>query len=171
MEEFNEAKFKTKVNNIFVKLFTCVMKGNLEEVRHFISEDVYNKYSSYIESLNSNNERQMYDELNVKDTIIEDRSINDEEEIVRVRLISRYMDYVIDKNTYMLKRGVNTSRIMETYRLIFTKKLDSKEIKNVRKCPTCGSSIDVNNSGVCPFCKNIYNWEDYDYYLESIERI
>ena len=27
MEDFNEAMFKTKVDNIFVKLYTCIMKG------------------------------------------------------------------------------------------------------------------------------------------------
>ena len=37
--EFNEAMFKTKVDNIFVKLLTAVMKGKLEEVDHFISDE------------------------------------------------------------------------------------------------------------------------------------
>ena len=32
MDEFNEAMFKTKVDNIFVKLFTSIMKGNLDDV-------------------------------------------------------------------------------------------------------------------------------------------
>jgi hypothetical protein len=44
MEDFNEAMFKTKVDNIFVKLYTCIMKGDLTDVRHFISEELYNNY-------------------------------------------------------------------------------------------------------------------------------
>ena len=44
MEDFNEAMFKTKVDNIFVKLYTCIMKGDLTDVRHFISNELYNNY-------------------------------------------------------------------------------------------------------------------------------
>ena len=40
MDEFNEAMFKTKVDNIFVKLFTSIMKGNLDDVKHFINGSV-----------------------------------------------------------------------------------------------------------------------------------
>ena len=50
MIDFNEAMFKTKVDNIFVKLYTCIMKGDLTDVDHYISNDVYNKYKSYIKN-------------------------------------------------------------------------------------------------------------------------
>ena len=46
MQEFNEALFKTKIDNIFVKLFTAIMKGDLKKVDHFISDEVYNKYNN-----------------------------------------------------------------------------------------------------------------------------
>ena len=46
MKEFDEALFKTKVDNVFVKLFTAIMFGDLKEVDHFINDDVYNKYNS-----------------------------------------------------------------------------------------------------------------------------
>ena len=55
MEDFNEAMFKTKVDNIFVKLYTCIMKGNLTDVRHFISEELYNNYINKINELISHN--------------------------------------------------------------------------------------------------------------------
>ena len=46
MDEFNEAMFKTKVDNIFVKLFTSIMKGNLDDVKHFINSSVESKYQA-----------------------------------------------------------------------------------------------------------------------------
>ena len=105
MEEFNEAKFKTKVNNIFVKLFTGVMKGNLEEVKLFLSADVLEKYQNVIDEHNSSNERQMYDELNVKDTFISNLSlsgdiINEEKTYVIAELefgAKHSKDYILNK--------------------------------------------------------------------------
>lgn len=169
MEEFNEAMFKTKVDNIFVKLYTCIMKGDLSDVAHFISNNIQSKLENEINNLKSQNKRQMYDELNVKDTRILNRRVEDNKEIVEVELISRYMDYIIDKDTGDLISGDDTRRTEKRNILIFEKKLNTKEIGIVRKCPGCGASISVNTSGKCKYCDTYFNQEDYDYVLVSID--
>ena len=169
MNEFNESMFKTKVDNIFVKLFTSIMKGDLSDVEHFISDEVKNKYMTYINELISKNERQMYDELNVKDTKILSRKELDNKEVIEVEIISRYMDYIIDIDTGEIIKGDDTRRIEKRNILVFEKKNDTKDIKLVRKCPGCGASISVNTSGKCDYCGTIYNLEDYDYILTDIQ--
>ena len=162
MEDFNEAMFKTKVDNIFVKLYTCIMKGNLTDVRHFISEELYNNYINKINELISHNKRQMYDEINVKNTMIINRKILEDKEIIDVEIVSRYMDYIIDINTGDLISGDDTRRIERRNILRFEKKLNTKDFGIVRKCPGCGASINVNNTGKCEYL------DDYDYILVSI---
>ena len=169
MNEFNEAMFKTKVDNIFVKLFTSIMKGDLSDVDHFVSDEVKSKYMTYINELKSRNERQMYDELNVKDTKILSRKELEDKEVIEVKIISRYMDYIIDIDTGETIKGDDTRRIEKRNILIFEKKNDTKDIKLVRKCPGCGASISVNTSGKCEYCGTIYNLEDYDYILTDIQ--
>lgn len=169
MNEFNEAMFKTKVDNIFVKLFTSIMKGDLSDVDHFVSDEVKNKYMIYINELKSRNERQMYDELNVKNTKILSRKELEDKEVVEVEIISRYMDYIIDIDTGETIKGDDTRRIEKRNILVFEKKNDTKDIKLVRKCPGCGASISVNTSGKCEYCGTIYNLEDYDYILTDIQ--
>ena len=168
MEDFNEAMFKKKVDNIFVKLYTCIMKGNLTDVRHFISEELYNNYINKINELISHNKRQMYDEINVKNTMIINRKILEDKEIIDVEIVSRYMDYIIDINTGDLISGDDTRRIERRNILRFEKKLNTKDFGIVRKCPGCGASINVNNTGKCEYCDTIFNLDDYDYILVSI---
>lgn len=168
MDEFNEAMFKTKVDNIFVKLYTSIMKGNLGDVKHFLSTSVYEKFNNYVNQLSSSGKRNMYDELNVKDTKIIKRTITSEKEIVEVELISRYMDYIIDINTGNVLSGDDTRRVEKRNILTFEKKLDTKDSTIVRKCPGCGASISVNTSGKCEYCGSIFNQSDYDYILTSI---
>lgn len=168
MEDFNEAMFKTKVDNIFVKLYTCIMKGNLTDVRHFISEELYNNYINKINELISHNKRQMYDEINIKNTMIINRKILEDKEIIDVEIVSRYMDYIIDINTGDLISGDDTRRIERRNILRFEKKLNTKDFGIVRKCPGCGASINVNNTGKCEYCDTIFNLDDYDYILVSI---
>lgn len=169
MDEFNEAMFKTKVDNIFVKLFTSIMKGNLDDVKHFINSNVESKYQAYIDTLTKNNERQMYDELNVKNTKILNRKEVEDKEVVEVEIISRYMDYVIDMDTGETIKGDDTRRIEKRNILVFEKNNNTKDIKLVRKCPGCGASISVNTNGKCEYCGIIYNLEDYDYILTDIQ--
>ena len=168
MNEFNESMFKTKVDNIFVKLFTAIMKGDLTDVDHFISDNVKDKYQAYINELQSKNQRQMYDELNVKNTKIINRESNIEKEIIQVEIISRYMDYIINSDTGDTVSGDDTKRVEKTNILTFEKKKSTKDIKLVRKCPGCGASISVNTSGKCEYCGTIFNQEDYDYILTDI---
>lgn len=168
MEEFNEAMFKTKVDNIFVKLYTSVMKGDLSTVSHFIGDSLEKTLQEKINNLKEQNQRQIYDELNVKDTQIINRIIKEDKELVEVKLISRYMDYIIDIDTGELVSGDDSRRIEKVNILTFEKKINTKEIGIVRKCLGCGASISVNTSGKCAYCDRIYDQEKYDYVLISM---
>lgn len=168
MEQLNEAMFKTKVDNIFVKVYTGIMRGDLSDVSHFIGHELQSELQNKIDDLKNKNQCQMYDELNVKDTRLLNRKIVEDKEIIEIELISRYMDYIIDLNSGDLVSGDDTRRIEKKYILIFEKLLDTKEIGIVRKCLGCGASISVNTSGKCAYCDRIYDQEKYDYVLMSI---
>lgn len=168
MNELNVAMFKTKVDNIFVKLYTSIMKEDLSEVSHFIKDTLESEIANKINTLKSQNRRQMYDEINVKNTNILSRNILNDKEVIEVEIISRYMDYIIDRDTGDVVSGDDTRRIEKRNILVFEKKLNTKDICLVRKCPGCGASISVNTSGKCEYCGSTFNWEDYDYVLVSI---
>lgn len=169
MNEFNEAMFKTKVDNIFVKLYTSIMKEDLSDVDHFISDDLYEEINNKILKYKEKKQRQMYDEINVKSTSILSRNIYDDKEVIEVEIISRYMDYIIDEDTGDTISGDDTRRIEKRNILRFEKKANTKEITLVRRCPGCGASISVNTSGKCDYCDTIFNLEEYDYILVSID--
>ena len=78
------------------------------------------------------------------------------------------MDYVIDMNTGATIEGDDTRRIEKRNILVFEKKIDSKNIGIVRRCPGCGASMSVNTSGKCEYCGTIFNQEDYDYILVKL---
>lgn len=167
--EFSESKFFTKVDNIFVMLHVALMTKNLERVKHFISDDIFNEYENILKNLNEKNYTQMYDELNVKSTEIINASVTDDKFIINVKLVSRYMDYIIDSTNKKFISGNNESRVEKVNYLTFEKIRNHKTQGAVRKCPGCGASMDVNNTGKCEYCGTIYNNEDYDYILVSLK--
>jgi hypothetical protein len=168
---FNEAMFITKVNNIFVMLHSAIMMDDLDRVRHFISNELEAKYESLLNDLNKRNVRQMYDELNVKSTNVTFVEIKDNKIKLHVDLVSRYMDYLVDKDSNVFISGINNERVTKLNHLILEKMLGSSYSSNAQKCPGCGANIDVNNSGKCPYCGAIFDAEKHDWILISIETI
>ena len=165
---FNEGMFITKVNNIFIMLHSAVMMDDLNRVRHFLSEDLAKKYEKVLEDLNSRNVRQMYDELNVKTTVIKDIIINDDRVTIKLEIISRYMDYLVDKTTGKFISGYNDHRVEKVNNLELTKRIGVSSYGVDKKCPGCGANINVNNNGKCEYCGAIFNAKDYDWILTNI---
>lgn len=167
---FNPATFISKCNHVFIKYFSAIMMDKLREVDHFISDDVY-KYGEYIIApLRKKNYRQMYDELNVKATHINNIELINNKYVITVFIESRYMDYIIDMNTGETVHGNDKSRIQINYKLTFTKDINAVNEGEAKKCPACGSPMNINDSGICPYCDSIYPQEKHGWILERIQK-
>ena len=166
---FNESMFLTKVGNVFVKLFTAIMMDKLEDVDHFVGDSVMEYAERIASNARNAGHRQMYDELNVKDSQISEITEEDSVYKIKVYLQSRYMDYIISLDDGTFVSGNDQSRIQVNYYLTFTKKKDANKQGIVRKCPGCGAAISVNTTGKCEYCGSIYNQEDYDWVLTELE--
>lgn len=166
----NNPLFITKVDNIFIMLHTSIMQQDILRVRHKISDELYKQYLQKENDFKEKHLRQMYDELNVKSTAIDNIHESEEEIKVYVTLVSRYLDYIVDEN-FNLVSGNNTSRVEKTNKLEFVKKKDSHELKAARRCTSCGAPADLNNTGICPYCNATHKTQNYDYILNSIETI
>lgn len=161
--------FYSKVDNIYIMLFTSIMMQDLTRVEHKVSDKVINKYIDQIDKMKSRNRRQMYDQLNVKSTTINNIYRNENNDlVVEVTLISRYLNYVIDLNTGEKISGDDKNREEHTNHLYLIKKSNAKELKESRHCPKCGNPMDIDNTGKCNYCGAIFNLEEYDYILDDI---
>ena len=166
--EFSESKFKTYVDNVFIQLHMAVVTKELENVKHFLSEEVYNKYKQKIDDLNSKHQIQMYDELNVAQTEILSYEVTNTDMIIKVYILSRYLDYLMDEDANYISGDTDVRSERANY-LTFTKKINHQETGTVKKCPGCGASIDVNANGKCAYCETIYNLDETGWVLTSIE--
>ena len=166
--EFSESKFKAKVDNIFIQLYTAVMRQDLQKVKHFLSDEVYEKYNKKIQNAQNNNQIQIYDELNVSDTDIINITETEDKFIIQVSLLTKDLDYIITKDTRKYVSGNRDVRTEKRVNLNFSKIKNAKQQESVRKCPGCGANMDINKSGVCEYCGTVYTLKEYDWILDSI---
>lgn len=166
-KDFSESKFITYVNNVFIQIYTSLMTKEIENIKHFVTDDVYGQLKQKVDILNQKGLIQMYDELNVAKTDILHYQVEDNQMIIQVMILSRYLDYLIDLDGNYVS-GNRDSRVSRNNYLTFMKKIDFQIVGTVNKCPGCGASIDVNASGICPYCGTVYNQEDKNWILSSM---
>ena len=169
-KDFTEATFLTKVDHIFIMLLSAIMENDLSSVKHYLSDEVYNYFDELVKSYEKDGVTRLFDEMNVKYTDIIDYSVEDNILNINVLLTSRYMDYFIDEDGEFAS-GINDHRIELEHKITFTKRLDAKKLNEVRRCPSCGHSLDINATGLCPFCNQTIDMSDYDYIVTKIDTI
>ena len=113
-KEITESEFKSKVDSMFMMLYISIMTDNLKRVSHLVHDSLLQKYKLLLNKLNSQNERQMYDLLHIKETEIENTKVLNGKAIITVKLITQYMDYVVNKTTKKIIRGNNQEQIEKT---------------------------------------------------------
>ena len=166
--EFVESKFITYVNNVFIQIHMAIVTKQLENIRHFVSQSVYEMLEKKVNTLDEKHLTQMYDEINVAETKILNYAVEDNKIVIKLNIISRYIDYLIDESGNYVS-GNMSSRIQKNNYLTFTKSINCQQAKNVNRCPGCGASIGVNANGKCPYCGTIYNLQDTKWILSEIQ--
>lgn len=167
---FDQSMFLSKADHIFIMVLEGLMERNLNNVKHYLSEDVYNYLNTQVINCLNDKKIRLFDEMNVKTTHLGRVYVNDDTINVEVKIVARYMDYYVNEDGKYIS-GNNTSRNEIEHTLLFTKKQDTKELNEARRCPSCGKTLDINHSGVCPYCNSTIDMSKYDYILTEISNI
>ncbi len=165
---FSEGTFLTKADHIFIMILNSIMDNDMTSVKHYLSKEVYEKFCAITEKNKAMKATRLFDEMNVSSTKITNVEITETEILVRVCIESKYMDYLIDENGNFLS-GINNHRIVTNHNILFSKKKNALSLSEIRRCPGCGASMDLNDSAVCKYCNQPFDMSDYDYIIVDID--
>jgi len=165
---FTENGFLSKVNNTFIILLSSIMNGEIDNVKHKISKELYEELKKYVEYLNRNKYVQIFDELNIRRANIKDIIEQEDYYLIKTLIISRFLNKIIDKNTKEIIDNANYKIV--TLEITFKKNKNVKKELIIKKCSHCGASLNISSTGICPYCKNAYDTYNYDWILTNIEK-
>ncbi len=165
---FDESMFLSKADHIFIMLLDAIMERDLSSVRHYLSDEIFERYNTLVQNYLKEKKIRLFDEMNVKSTQIRNIKVENGLITIEVNLTSRYMDYYVDEDGNYLF-GTNDHRIEKENHITFTKKVGAKELGSARRCPSCGNTLDINHTGVCPYCNSTIDMSDYDYIITGLE--
>ena len=179
---FNSELFITKANLMIKKILYAITLNDLAKVDHFISDKLYNNLLKQIENAHKNGYDLIYDEINVN-TIV--KNVKDEMGIYTIiadanikclkYLKSKEDNSIADSDRISLNsQSINihaalpSNRINLTKRVVF-KKVQNTENRDTNRCRGCGTTYNINESGICPTCGRVFDLEKVDYYIAEFE--
>ena len=169
-KDFNLALFYTKIDHVFIMILAAIIENDLSSVKHYLSKDLYKKFNTMIDKYKKDHLTRIFDEMNIKSSLITDYEVKNNKLTINVEIISRYMDYFVNEDGDYVS-GNNAHRTEMSHKIAFTKNLDAKKLDEVRRCPSCGHSLDINASGLCKFCGETIDMSKYDYIVTEITNI
>ena len=166
-KEYHEEEFKSKINNMFIQVLYAIMLQDIDRVRHFLNEDLEKQLEQKIEGLKQKNLRQMYDELNVADVKLINITEMKDRFVIDAEITSKYMDYQMDMQGKIIS-GDSSRRVQKIHFLTCERYKNGKSLGLVRRCKSCGHSMNLSLNGKCEYCGSIYKLEDYDYVITKL---
>ena len=166
LPEFNKQEFLSNAYNIFINVQNAWSEFNYDELRKYLSDELFNTYKSQLRVLNAKKQKNiMHDfvKYNIDITRIENV---DNKTTLTVELIVSFYDYLVDSNNNVI-RGTKSRKLTNHYELTF---ICSKAKNNKsNKCPNCNAPLKNNNSNICPYCKSTIVSEHYDWVMSKKE--
>ena len=153
---FSVEAFKQRLSNIYVRLQNAWQAKDLEPVRPFLTDALYNQYDMQLSNYRHTKTTNVVEHIAVLGISITGWKQQGGEDVIIAVLRSRINDYVIDDATGQVVRGSRTAEKFMEYEYALSRKTGVKtaSAKGVRtvNCPNCGSPIDINQSAVCKYC-------------------
>ena len=85
--DFSDAEMKAYASNVFIKLLIGVMKKDLSDVKHFLGTELYEEINKKVEGLKEKNLTQIYEEPNISECIIVNKTEYEDKYTVKIKII------------------------------------------------------------------------------------
>lgn len=150
--DFNKKEFLDNGYKIYVDVQNAWMNFELEKVKDKITPELYSSYESQLATLEVKGEQNIMNgfiksKAFLKDVLSENNTIT-----ITTGYIIEFYDYIIDVASGKVLRGTKRNKARVTYEMKFRKTLDKNE--KITKCPNCGAEVDINTTGICPYCRS-----------------
>jgi len=165
--EFNSEEFIGRANLMIKKILNAITLNELDKVRHFMSDELYQKLQTEIDQNIRDGKRQIYEEINVNCQLAGGRE-EEESYIVNVTCLCKYIKYKISLSSGKTIEGMDDERVSVSHRIVFERKKGTVR-GEVARCLGCGVTLNINDNGTCPNCGRVYDLNEFDYVIRSID--
>ena len=161
----NTNEFKNQAFTIYKDIQTSWMNFDTDTIRKLTTDEIYNMYSSQLETLKLKKQKNIMKDISFIDAKIIDIKKDNDIITANVYLRVKCYDYVIKEATNEVVRGNSNQKVVIDYILSFVK--STRNDKSEEKCPNCGAPVEMKSSANCPYCDSTLVRNSNEYVLSK----
>ena len=172
---FSASDMREKLSNIYVQMQNGCTARNIEALRPYFTDALYQQFDRQIKALIANRQINYVDRISVLDVNLRGFFQEGGDDHLVAELKTRITDYTVNEDTGNLVSGSKTAERFMTYewdlsRPTGTVTEQAGEITE-RHCPNCGAPLSVNESAKCPYCDSVITFADHDWTIYAVKGI
>ncbi len=172
---FSAADLQEKLANVYVQMQNGCTDRNIESLRPYFTDALYQQFDRQIKSLLANRQINHVDRIAVLDVNLRGFFQEGGDDHLVAELKTRITDYTVKEDTGELVSGSKTAEKFMTYEWDLSRPTGTLteaagEITE-RHCPNCGAPLSVNESAKCPFCDSVITFHDHDWTIYAVKGI
>ncbi len=168
---FERSNFLARVAEAFRKIQHAWCNHDLDAVRAFISDGIYERFSLQIREQQARGVSDHMENLTIHTTTIAGAEADETFETVTVRITASAVDYEVDAETGRKASGSGSSEAFTEF-WTFIRKPGTQTTGQPGliegNCPNCGASLELNLSAKCESCGSLIKSGEYDWVLSEI---
>lgn len=149
--DFDKEKFLNEGYITHCEIQDAWMNFKLEDIRDKITDELFSMYEAQLATLEAKGEQNVMKDFSLIRSFLKDVVCQNNTITITTGYVMEFYDYIADKETGAVHRGSDTRKMRVTYEMKFRKTLNENE--KIDKCPNCGAEIDINNAGICTYCR------------------
>ena len=170
--QFSAEQFLQRSKDAFFRIQKAWSQQDMDTVRHFISEGVYERFSLQLREQRDSRYRNCVDNIHIHHTEIANMYFENQFDVITVLIHAQADDYDLDLQTDKRIKGTTTKEAFIEF-WTYVRSSSVKTRQNVKglvegHCPNCGAMIILNASAQCQFCKSLVSNGQYDWVLAEI---
>ena len=171
----SESDLVKKLSNIYVQMQNGCTARNIESLRPYFTDALYQQFDRQIKSLIASHRINRVDRIAVLDVVLRGWFQEGGDDHLVALLKTRITDYIVDEDTGKVISGSDTAEKFMTYewdlsRPTGTVTEQAGEVTE-RHCPNCGAPLSVNESAKCPYCDTVLTFQDHDWTIYAVKGI
>ena len=172
---FSESDMREKLSNIYVQMQNGCTARNIESLRPYFTDALYQQFDRQIKGLITNRQINYVERIAVLDVNLRGFFQDGNDDHLVAELKTRITDYTVNEDTGAVVSGSKTAEKFMTYEWDLSRPTGTMTEKagetTQRHCPNCGAPLSVNESAKCPYCDSVITFADHDWTIYAVKGI
>ncbi len=168
--DYNHEAFIESIKKCYIKIQESWSKSDLKPVRRYLSDGVYQRFSTQLNMMALLKQKNPVSNINIKQCFVTNIERDGGFDIIHLCITAMMNDQFVCETMPHLNSPGGYIQLTEYWSFIRRRGVKSIDSHSNNNCPNCSAPLpeDIGEAGQCSYCKSFVNSGEYDWVLSEI---